>query len=145
MKHILVMAMMLLKHILSLMMLLRCLHESLSGSEADKLLYLIIMLVKSTSENDAHNDKEYKSNSFSTFSSIWWNWAVLKEEWRACQRSSNSKQGWPLYLIISIAGSLRLLTQLMSSQGPCFLLAISWILRLKKDLFVFLTVFWKAF
>ena len=64
------MAMMLLKHVLSLMMLLRCLHESLSVSEANKLLYLIIALVKFTSENDAHNDKEYKSNLFSIFSSI---------------------------------------------------------------------------
>ena len=62
--------MILFKHILSLMMLLRCSHESLSGLGADELLYLTIVLVNSTSENDAHDDEEYKSNSFSTFSSI---------------------------------------------------------------------------
>ena len=44
-----------------------------------------------------------------------------------------------------MAGRLHLLIQLISSQGLYFLLAISWILRSKKALFVFLTVFWKAF
>ena len=44
-----------------------------------------------------------------------------------------------------MAGSLHLLTQLISSQGLCFLLAISWILRSKKNLFIFLIVFQKVF
>ena len=144
-KHALAIAMMFFKHILSLMMCLRYPHKSLSGPGADMLLHLTIALVNSSSENDVHSGEEYKSNSFSTLSSIWWNWAMLNEEWRACHRSSKFKQDWLLYLIISMAGSLHLLTQLISSQGPCFLLAISWILRSKKDRFVFLTVFWKVF
>ena len=144
-KHALAIAMMFFKHILSLMMHLRYPHKSLSGPDVDVLLYLTIALVNSSLENDIHGGEEYESNLFSMLSSIWWNWAVLNEEWRACHRSSKSKQGWPLYLIISMAGSLCLLTQLISSQGLCFLLAISWILRSKKDYFVFLTVFQKAF
>jgi len=69
-KHALAMAIMLLKHVLSLMMLLRCHYESLSGLGADELLHLTIVLVNSISENNAHDNKEYKSNLFSTFSSI---------------------------------------------------------------------------
>ena len=38
-----------------------------------------------------------------------------------------------------------MLTKLISSQDPCFLLAISQILRSKKALLVFLTVFQKVF
>ena len=49
-------------------------------------------------------------------------------------------QGYLLYLIILIAGSLCLLTQFISSQGLHFLFTISWILRSKKDFFIFLTI-----
>jgi len=70
---------------------------------------------------------------------------VLKNEWRACQRSSKSRHGQPLCLIISMAGRFHLLTQLIRFQGPCFLLVHSWIFRSKKVLFVFLTVFWNTF
>ena len=55
------------------------------------------------------------------------------------------KHGWSLYLIASIAGNLHLLTQFMSFQGPHLLLVISWILRLKKDCLVFLTIFLNTF
>ena len=44
-----------------------------------------------------------------------------------------------------MAGSLRLLTLLISSQGPWLLLVISWILRLKNALLVVLTAFLKVF
>ena len=50
-----------------------------------------------------------------------------------------------LYLTVSIASNLHLLTQFMSSQGPCFLFVISWILRLKNCHFIFLTIFWNHF
>ena len=43
------------------------------------------------------------------------------------------------------AGSFCLLTQLMSSHGPHFLLAISVILRLKNVFLVFFIVLWKNF
>ena len=65
------MVMMLLKHVLFLMMLLRCPYESLLGPGADEWVYLAIVLVNFTFKNDAHDSKEYKSNLFSTFSSIW--------------------------------------------------------------------------
>ena len=44
-----------------------------------------------------------------------------------------------------IVGSLCFLTQFMSSHSPQFLLAISWILKLKKLYFVLLTVHLKYF
>ena len=84
MKHALVMAMMLFKYVLSLMMHLRCPHKSLLGSGTDELLHLTIVLVNSSLENDAHNNEEYESNSFSILLSIWQNWAVLNKKWRAC-------------------------------------------------------------
>ena len=62
--------MMFFKHILSLMMHLRCPHKSLSGLGADVLLHLTIALVNSSLENDVHGGEKYKSNSFSTLSSI---------------------------------------------------------------------------
>ena len=123
----LVMAIIFWRYILSLIMHLRCSHNSLLGPGADKLLHLTMALVNSSSKNSGHNKEWYRFNSFSTFSSTWRNWAVLNKEWRACQSSFNSKHRRPLYLIISMAGRLHLLTQLMSSQGPCFLLVISWI------------------
>jgi len=55
------------------------------------------------------------------------------------------RHSWLLYLIVSMASNLHLLTQLMSFQGPCCLLVISWILRLKKDHLVFLTIFLNIF
>ena len=144
-KHALAITIMFFKHVLSLIMYLRCSYESLSGPDTDMLLHLTIALLNSSSENNVHSGEEYESNSFSTLSSIWQNWAMLNEEWRACYRSSKSKQGWPLYLIVSMVGSLHLLIQLISFQELCFFLAISWILRSKKDYFLFLTVFWKVF
>ena len=79
-KHALAIAIMFFKYVLSLIMCLRCPHESLSGPGANVLLHLTIALVNSSSENNVHSDEEYKSNLFSTLSSIWQNWAVLNEE-----------------------------------------------------------------
>ena len=102
--HALAMVMMFFKHVLSLTTRLRFPHDNLLGPGADKLLHLTIVLVDSSSENDDHDADWYEFSSFNTFSSTWQNWAVLNEEWRACQRSFSSKQGQPLYLIISMAG-----------------------------------------
>ena len=44
-----------------------------------------------------------------------------------------------------MAGNLCLLTQFMSFQEPHFLLTISWILRLKNECFIVLTIFRKLF
>ena len=133
------------KHNLSLIMRLIWLYDSLSGLGTDELLQLTIAQTNSSSKKSGQVNKGNVSISFSTNSSISWNWAELKEEWRACQRLANSKQGFPLYLIVSIAGSLCLLTQFISSYSLLFLLAISWILRLKNSLFVFLMVFQNIF
>ena len=133
------------KHVLSLIMHLRCLYDNLSGPGTDKLLQLVIVHMNSSSKKFDHTTKGNELSSLSTVSSISQNWTMLKEKWRACQRSSSSKQGWPLYLIILIARSLHLLTQFMSSQGPRLLLAISWILRSKNALFIVLTVFQNIF
>jgi len=45
------MSMILFKHTLSLIILLRCLHDSLSGLEVDELLYLAMELINFSSEN----------------------------------------------------------------------------------------------
>ena len=71
---------------------------------------------------------------------IWWSWAILKVECKACQSSLISRQGQLLYLIASIAKSFYLLTQFMSSHGPYLLLAISWIFWSKNKCFVLLTI-----
>jgi len=120
------------RHVLSLTMCLRYSYNNLSRLGADKLLHLTMLRVNSFSENGDHDKEWYGFNLFNKFSSTWRNWAILNKEWRACQRSSNSKHRQLLYLIISMAGRLHLLTQLMSSQGLCFLLAISWIFWSKK-------------
>ena len=120
-------------------------HDSLSGLGANELLHFTMALVNSSSEKGDHNEVWYGLSLLNTFSSIWQNWAVLKDEWRACQRSSKSRHGQPLYLIISMAGRLHLLTQFIIFQGLCFLLVYSWIFRSNKVLFMFLTIFQNAF
>ena len=120
-------------------------HDSLSGLGANELLHFTMALVNSSSEKGNHNEVWYGLSLLNTFSSIWQNWAVLKNQWRACQRSSKSRYGWPLCLIISMAGRLYLLTQFIRFQGPCFLLVHSWIFRSKKVFFIFLTIFQNAF
>jgi len=126
-------------------MCLKCSHNNLSEPGTDKLLQLAIVCMNSSSEKLDHLDKGNELISLSTILFISWNWAMLKDEWRACQRSFSSKQGRLLNLIILMAGSLHLLTQFMSSQGPCFLLKISWILKSKNPFFVLLIVFWNVF
>ena len=43
-----------LRHVMSLMIILRCLQDSLSSLEVDKLLHFNIALVNSSSENSFH-------------------------------------------------------------------------------------------
>jgi len=139
--QVLAMAIILFWYVLSLITHFKWPHDSLLGPRADEMLHFTMALVNSSSKKGNHNKVWYKLSSLNTFSSIWQNWAVLKDEWRACQRFSKSEHSWLLYLIISIAGRFYLLIQLIRFQGPHFLLAYSWIFRLKKVLFMFLTVF----
>lgn len=54
-KHTLVILIIILKHALLLMILLRCLHDNLSGPELDKLLHLAIELMNSSSKKGTHS------------------------------------------------------------------------------------------
>ena len=144
-KYMSAMLIILLRHTLFLTILLRCLHDSLFGPGTNELLHLAIELINSSSKKETYIVEHSFGISFNAQMSICWPWAVLNNEWRACQRSSISKQDWPLYLIASTAESLCLLTQFMSSNGSHFLLAISWILRSKKECLVDLTIFLNCF
>jgi len=56
--HVFVMEIMFLKHVLSLRMTLRCLHNRLSGPGVDVLLHLSKELVNSSSANQAQDKDE---------------------------------------------------------------------------------------
>ena len=58
------------KHVLSLIMYLRCPYDNLSEPDTDKLLQLAIAHMNSSSEKFDHIDKGNKSSSLSTVSSI---------------------------------------------------------------------------
>ena len=133
------------KESLSLRMTLRCLHDNLSSPSVEKLLQLVIALLNSSLEKEAYEEGDLSATSSRILISTWRWRAVLNIKWSIFHKSSMVKYSWLLYLIASMAGNLHLLTQLMSSQGPCFLLAISWILRSKKDCLEDLTVFLKIF
>ena len=129
-----------LKHIVSLTISLRCYYNSLSGIEVNEFLHLLIELTNSASENGSHFVGHLFEISSSRLMLIWQSWAILKVEYRACQSSLISRQEQLLYLIASIARSLCLLTQFMSSHRPCLLLVISWIFWSKSKCFVLLTM-----
>ena len=130
---------------LSLMICLRCPQDILSGPGTDESLQLVIAWVNSSSENFSHVIGKNDLHSFKINLSMLQNWAKLKDEWRAYQRSFSFKYEEPLCLIVSIAGSFFLLTQFISFHRPCLLLVISWIFRLKNSLFECLTVFQNIF
>ena len=128
---------------LSLMIDLMWLQVNLSGPETDELLHFSSVSISSCLENKFHSFVSYLGILFKTWISTFYIWAELKELCRVVQRSLSSIHGHSLYWMASIAGSLYFLTQLISSHGLPFLLAISWILSLKKECFVLLTVLLK--
>ena len=69
--HILVILMNFLRHSISLTILLRCLHNSLSSPRVDKLLYFMIVLMNSFSENRLHFITFLLGISSSKSESIW--------------------------------------------------------------------------
>ena len=133
------------KHVLSLRIILRCLHDSLLGPRIEELLYLIRELTNSSSAKHVQDKDKNNPNSSRASQFIMQYWAVLKVEYNTCQKLSSSRHSWLLNLIASGVGSFHLLTQFMSSHGPHFLLAISLILRLKNILLVLFTVLQKNF
>lgn len=133
------------KQALSLKTCLRWLHNSLYSPGVNKLLHLVSAFKNSSSKKDSQKEGNIEA-ILSRISFLMLRCrTILKKLWKACYKSLISRHGWLLNFITSMAGSVCLLTQFISFQEPCFLLAISWILRSKKSLLVFLTVLWKVF
>ena len=129
----------------SLRIVLRWLHNNLSGPGAEELLQLDIAVLNFSFENTGQGMVGLLVISLRIFISTWWLLAVLKVEWRAYHKSLMSEHLWLLYLIVLITGNFLLLTQFITSQKPHLLLTISWILLSKKVCFVNLTLFLKLF
>ena len=111
----LVMLIMTLRHLSSLKIAFKWLHDNLSGPEADKLLQLASVILNSSFEKVGHDKIGLSVISLRTLTSTWWWRAILNVEWRAFQRSSILRHWQLLYLIDLIAGNLYLLTQFISS------------------------------
>ena len=122
-------------------MILRYLHNSLSGLRINELLHLKTALLNSSLENDVYVIIVLFEISSNNFELIWWLWAELNNKWSTCQRSSSSRQGQPLCLMASIAGNLHFLIQFMSSQEPFLFAMVSWILTSKNTHLVFFVIF----
>ena len=71
MMHALAISMNFLRQTVSLTHLLRCLHNTLSGSGIDELLYFAIALMNSSSKKGLYFSTGLLSNSSSKFKSIW--------------------------------------------------------------------------
>ena len=138
--QVLVILIMIPRHSLSLRIILRWLHDNLSGLGTEVLLQLAIAILNSSFENKGQGKVSFLGISLRILTSTWQWRAVLNVEWSIFYKLSISRHYWLLYLMALIAGNLHLLTQLMSSQGPCFLLAISWILASKNNCLVVLTL-----
>ena len=137
--------MMTFRHLSSLRIYFKWPHNNLSGPEADELLQLERVSLNSSFEKMGQGDINLSLIS-SRMLALTWQWsALLNVEWRACHRFSILRHWQSSYLIDSMAGNLHLLTQLISSQGPRFLFAISWIFWSKKAHLVDLTVLLKIF
>ena len=143
--HALAMLMMLVKHSSCLIMIFRCLHESLSGPGAEESLHFAITCLSSSLEKGAYWAISLWTILLRILMLVWRFWAVLKILCSVSHRLSGDKHGWSLCLMASVAGSHYLLIQLVSSQGPFFLPAISWILSSKYDLLAFLMALLKFF
>ena len=129
-----------LRQLSSLRIIFKWLHDNLSGPGVDELLQLTKASLNSSFKKIGHGEVGLSVN-LSRISISTWRWStVLNVEWRAFYKSSILRHWQLLYLIDSMAGNLCLLTQFISSQGPLFLFAISWILLLKKTHFVDLTM-----
>ena len=133
------------KYNLFLRICLRCLHKSLFRLGADEFLHFAIELMNSFSEKRTHRDVKQEVISLRISLLTCRSCAVLKVKYKVCHRLFISRHSYLLCLTASIAGSLCLWTQFISFQGPCFLLEISWILRLKKECLVFLTILLNCF
>jgi len=119
--HALVMAIRFLRNVTSLIYLLKYL---LFSSGVNRLLHLLMALMNFFSEKGLLFVTGLLETSSSKSKLIWQFWAVLKDMWKACHKSSSSIHGWPLYWIALMARSFHFLTQFISSHGPQSLSAI---------------------
>jgi len=143
--HELAMLIMLVRQVSWLMVYFKWHHISLSGPSAYASLHLLITDLNSSLENRLHHWEGLCSTLLRMLRSTWQFRAVLKVLWRAFYKLSGERHERPLWLIASMVGSFRLLIQFISSYGPWFLFAISWILSSKKDLLTSLTTFLNFF
>ena len=118
---------------------------SLLGLDEDESLHLLIACLNSSLEKGLQQEVDLHLILLRILESTWQLRVVLKVLWSAFHRLSRERHGRLLYLIALIAGSLRLLIQFISFQGPQLLLATSCIFMSKKDLLVFLMTFLKFF
>ena len=118
---------------------------NLLGSGNDKSLHLLITCLNSSLEKGLSQEVALCSILLRILVLTWWLRTVLKMLWSAFHRLSRERHESLLYLITSIAGSLRLLIQFISSQEPWLLLATCWIFVSMKDLLVFLMTFLNFF
>ena len=133
------------RHSSCLKMCLRWHQMTLSGPGADKLLHLLIAFLNSNLKNSSHDEVNLFLISLRILTSTWWLIVWLNMLWRAPYKLSGVMHGWPLNLIASVAGSLRLLIQFINFQGLQSLFATSWIFESKKDHLVFFMIFLNFF
>ena len=137
--------MMLTRYSSCLMMYFKWCQVNLLEPGADESLHLLIAYLNSSLEKGYHREVALHLILLRMLRSTWQLRAVLNVLWRASHRLSGKRHRWPLCLMASVAESLHLLIQSISSQGLWLLFATSWILSLKKDLLTFLTTFLKLF
>ena len=94
--HLLVISISLLRHIMSLMIFLRCLQDNLSNLEVDKLLHFSIALTNSFFKNEFYFIIFLQGISLSNWESVWQSQAKLHDRWRVCYKLLILMQGLPL-------------------------------------------------
>jgi len=137
--HVFAILMIWARHVSYFRMVLRCRHISLSRPGADELLHLVRAWQNFSFKKGAQIVVGLGSISLRTSSSIGQWRAELNVVWRASQRLSVVIHRFPSYLMASVVGSLRLLTQFINSHGLWLLLATSQILVSKNVLLVSFT------
>ena len=136
---------MLTRHSPCLMIDFKWYQVNLSGPGTDKSLHLLIAWLNSFLEKGYHCEVALHSILLRILRLTWWLRAVLNVLWSVSHRLSGERHGQSLCLMASMAGSLHLLIQFISFQGPQLLFTTSWIFVSKKDLLTFLTTFLKLF
>ena len=133
------------RHLLSLIIALRCFQEISFGPEVDKLLYLLMVLLNSSLGKDSHFEDYFNGNSFKKQRLIWQFYAKLNIWCNTYQRLLILMQSYLLNCSASNASNLCYLTQFIRFHGLWFFEIIFWILSSKNICFVFLTTFLKIF